>query len=121
MWLFSGGSLAVVCSPIPGDLERKDGHKLSMALALVQKPEGFHGWWGNVAREAPGGWALNLLAEFPSLITHLLQASRRSREQGTFLYLIPGQGLLAGGAWAWCLCILTCLNTSVALLTCGQG
>lgn len=58
-----------------------------MALALAQKPEGFSGWRGNEAQEAPGGWALNLVVEFPCLITHLLQSTKRSgelrsREQG---------------------------------------
>lgn len=51
-----------------------------MALALAQKPKGFSGWRGNVAQQAPGGWALKLVVEFPNLITHLLQSTRRSRE-----------------------------------------
>lgn len=81
-----------------------------MALALAQRPEGFSGWWGNVAWEAPGDWALNLVAEFPSLITHLLQF-REAENKVALLCLIPGQGILAGGAQAWCLCVLTNLNT----------
>lgn len=43
-----------------------------MALALAQKPEGLRGWRGNVAQEASGGLALNVVVEFPSLIMHLL-------------------------------------------------
>lgn len=92
--LFPCGSSAVVCSPIPGDLERKDGQEHSRALALAQKPEGFSGWWGNVA-EAPGGWALSLVAEFPGLVTHLLQSSGEAEnseaENKLPLLLSPGQ------------------------------
>lgn len=37
-----------------------------MALPLAQKPEGFSGWQDNMAQEAPEGWAVNLVAEFPA-------------------------------------------------------
>lgn len=59
----------------PWGLGEKGQAWSSMALALVQKPEGFSGWWGNMAREAPGGWALSLEAEFPASLP-ILRSSR---------------------------------------------
>lgn len=74
--------------------------------AGYEKPEGFIGWWGNRAREDPGGWAVTFMAEFPSFITHLLQSSR-SREQSRLPLPCSWAGPLAGGAGVWCLGVLT--------------
>lgn len=86
-----------------------------MALALVQKPEGFSGWWGNVAQEAPGGWALPG-GRIPSLITHPLE----QQDQAAFLCLFLDRA-------SWQVGLRLCVFASYLLehlccpLTCGCG
>lgn len=63
-----------------------------MALALVQKPEGFSGWWGNVAGR-PQEAGLSLEAEFPSLITH----PPEQQDQAAFLCLFLDRASWQGG------------------------
>lgn len=106
--------LCVVRLSVSGYFERKDHQEGSMLLALAQKPEGFSGWRGNVAREAPGGRALNLVIEFPNLITHLPQSTQRSRElgsraQGCLPQPYSWIRLMAGGAGAQCVYALPIL------------
>lgn len=81
----------------------------SMALALVQKPEGFSGWWGNVAQEAPGGWALCLEAEFPASLP-ILRSSRTRLPSSACSWTGPP------GRWGSGFVSLrpTCWNTSAA-------
>ena len=83
-------------------------------------------WWqlrsllsavGGATRHGrPRGWALNLVAQFPRLFTHLLRFTRRSRWQAALLPLIPRWVLVADGFW-WAH-VLTCSvwSTSAAWL-----
>lgn len=105
--LTSCGSLCCCLFIHPWGLGEKGPVRTKRGTGSSQKPESFHGRQGNVAREASGGWTLNLLVEFPSLITHL-QSARRSREGGCLPPPYSWTGPRAGRARTWCSCILSC-------------
>lgn len=61
--------LALFARPSLGTLKERTSEITAWHCFLprnLRVSVGFRGWQDNMAQEAPGGWAINLVAEFPA-------------------------------------------------------